>query len=41
MPQSIPYKIYLSENELPKNWYNIRADMKEKPALPPTPDTRR
>ena len=32
MPQSIPYKIYLSENELPKNWYNIRADMKEKPA---------
>ncbi|HOA85438.1 MAG TPA: TrpB-like pyridoxal phosphate-dependent enzyme, partial [Bacillota bacterium] len=29
--QSIPYKIYLSENELPRYWYNIRADMKEKP----------
>ncbi len=32
MPQSVPYKIYLSENELPKYWYNIRADMKVKPA---------
>ncbi|MGI6167800.1 MAG: TrpB-like pyridoxal phosphate-dependent enzyme [Eubacteriales bacterium] len=30
--QSIPYKIYLSENEIPKYWYNIRADMKQKPA---------
>ena len=28
----IPYKIYLSENELPKSWYNLRADMKNKPA---------
>ena len=28
----IPYKIYLSEDELPKNWYNVRADMKNKPA---------
>lgn len=28
----IPYKIYLSESELPKNWYNLRADMKNKPA---------
>ncbi|MGI6498794.1 MAG: TrpB-like pyridoxal phosphate-dependent enzyme [Oscillospiraceae bacterium] len=25
----IPYKTYLSENELPKAWYNVRADMKE------------
>ena len=30
--QKIPYKIYLSENELPKTWYNVRADMKNKPA---------
>lgn len=28
----IPYKIYLSEQELPRNWYNVRADMKKKPA---------
>ncbi|MBQ5472787.1 MAG: TrpB-like pyridoxal phosphate-dependent enzyme [Treponema sp.] len=28
----IPYKIYLSENELPTSWYNVRADMKNKPA---------
>ena len=28
----IPYKIYLSENEIPKQWYNVRADMKNKPA---------
>jgi len=28
----IPYKIYLSESEMPKYWYNLRADMKNKPA---------
>lgn len=28
----IPYKIYLEESELPKKWYNVRADMKNKPA---------
>ena len=28
----IPYKIYLSENEIPSAWYNVRADMKVKPA---------
>ncbi len=28
----IPYKIYLNESELPKQWYNLRADMKNKPA---------
>ena len=28
----VPYKIYLSEDELPKAWYNVRADMKNKPA---------
>ena len=30
--KDIPYKIYLDESELPKNWYNLRADMKNKPA---------
>ena len=30
--QKIPYKIYLEENEMPKQWYNVRADMKNKPA---------
>ena len=46
---SIPYKIYLSENEIPKYWYNVRADMKNKPApllnaetrQPMTPDELR
>lgn len=28
----IPYKIYLEENEMPTSWYNVRADMKKKPA---------
>ena len=28
----IPYKIYLSEDEMPAVWYNLRADMKNKPA---------
>lgn len=30
--KKIPYKIYLEENEMPKQWYNVRADMKNKPA---------
>ena len=30
--QNIPYKIYLSEEEMPQAWYNVRADMKVKPA---------
>ena len=30
--QKIPYKIYLEENEMPKYWYNLRADMEKKPA---------
>lgn len=29
---NIPYKIYLNESELPKAWYNLRADMPQKPA---------
>lgn len=32
MKQNIPYKIYLEEHEMPKAWYNLRADMKNKPA---------
>lgn len=30
--EKIPYKIYLEENEIPQEWYNVRADMKNKPA---------
>ena len=30
--EKIPYKIYLEEGEMPKAWYNLRADMKKKPA---------
>ncbi len=30
--EKIPYKIYLEESEMPKQWYNVRADMKNKPA---------
>lgn len=30
--KKIPYKIYLEENEMPTAWYNLRADMKVKPA---------
>ena len=30
--KNIPYKIYLDEQEMPKKWYNVRADMKNKPA---------
>ncbi|MDY6399686.1 MAG: TrpB-like pyridoxal phosphate-dependent enzyme [Synergistales bacterium] len=28
----VPYKIYLDEKEIPSSWYNVRADMKNKPA---------
>ena len=30
--KEIPYKIYLEEHEMPQSWYNVRADMKKKPA---------
>ena len=30
--EKIPYKVYLEESEMPKQWYNVRADMKNKPA---------
>lgn len=30
--KKIPYRIYLEESEMPTQWYNVRADMKNKPA---------
>ena len=36
-----PYKTYLNENELPAAWYNMRADMKKKPAPLLNPATRK
>lgn len=38
MSEKIPYKIYLTEAEMPKAWYNLRADMvnKPEPLLNPT-----
>ena len=36
----VPYKIYLEEHEIPKAWYNVRADMKNKPAPLIHPGTR-
>ena len=32
MKDQIPYKIYLNESEIPTQWYNVRADMTNKPA---------
>lgn len=37
--EPIPYKIYLNEDEMPKAWYNLRADMKNKPAPLLDPNT--
>ncbi len=37
--RSIPYKIYLEEKEMPTEWYNVRADMKNKPEPLLNPDT--
>ena len=37
--QKIPYKIYLEESEMPKEWYNVRADMKKKPEPLLNPET--
>ncbi len=39
MNEKIPYKTYLEESELPKQWYNVRADMKNKPAPLLNPQT--
>ncbi|MGL5435332.1 MAG: TrpB-like pyridoxal phosphate-dependent enzyme [Lachnospiraceae bacterium] len=38
--KEIPYKIYLEEHEMPEKWYNVRADMKNKPAPLLNPETR-
>jgi len=35
----IPYKMYLEESEMPTKWYNLRADMKVKPAPLVNPGT--
>ena len=37
--KQIPYKIYLEEDEMPKAWYNVRADMINKPAPLLNPET--
>ena len=37
--KEIPYKIYLEESEMPKAWYNLRADMKNKPSPLLNPET--
>ena len=37
--QNVPYKIYLTEDEMPKAWYNLRADMQKKPAPMLNPQT--
>lgn len=39
MKEKIPYKIYLAESEIPTQWYNVRADMKNKPAPLLNPET--
>ena len=39
MKKEIPYKIYISEADMPRAWYNLRADMKNKPAPLLNPDT--
>ena len=41
MKNDIPYKTYLTEDELPTAWYNLRADMKQKPAPLLNPGTGR
>ena len=39
--EKIPYKIYITEDEMPKSWYNLRADMKIKPAPLLNPATKK
>ena len=41
MEKVIPYKIYLAEDELPKAWYNVKADMVKKPAPLLNPETKK
>ena len=30
MLKKVPHRLYLTEDQMPKQWYNLRADMKEK-----------
>ena len=39
--KKIPYKIYLEESEMPRYWYNLRADMINKPAPLLSPETHK
>ncbi len=41
MEKKVPYKIYLDESEIPQAWYNVRADMKNKPSPLLNPATLR
>ena len=37
----IPHRLYLTEEQMPKQWYNLRADMKEQPDPMINPGTGR
>ena len=39
--QQVPYKIYLTEDEMPRQWYNVRADMPVKHAPMLNPATKK
>lgn len=39
--ENIPYKIYLSEDEIPKKWMNVRAVMKNKVSPMLDPETKK
>lgn len=39
MSSKIPHRLYLTEEQMPKQWYNLRADMKEKPDALLNPET--
>ena len=41
MKRDVPYKTYLDESEIPTRWYNVRADMKNKPAPLHNPGTHK
>ena len=38
---NVPHRIYLSEDQIPRQWYNLRADMKEQPDPMLNPATMR
>lgn len=31
MTKKVPHRLYLTEDQMPTQWYNLRADMKEQP----------